>query len=128
MNSAHVARSRELRQEQTLAERQAWYLLRNRNVGGLKFRRQQVIDHYTVDFFCPELRLRVELDGGVHSQPSQLKRDKEKDDYLRALGIRVVRIPNGLVMEDPEGFVRKIADLIPHPALRATLSRKGRGQ
>jgi len=111
-----------------LAERRAWYLLRNRHVGGLKFRRQQPIDRYTVDFYCPELRLALELDGGVHSQPSQLKRDKAKDEYLRALGIRVVRIPNGLVMEDPEGVIRKIAGLTPHPpATAGTLSRKGRG-
>jgi len=72
-----------------LAERRAWYLLRDRNLGGLKFRRQQTINHYTVDFYCPELRLAVELDGGVHSQPSQLKRDKEKDEYLRPWTFRL---------------------------------------
>jgi very-short-patch-repair endonuclease len=127
MGSGRVVRPRELRHAQTLAERRAWYLLRRRSLAGLKFRRQQPIDHYTVDFYCPELRLALELDGGVHSQPSQLKRDQQKDEYLRALAIQVVRIPNGLVLEDPDGFVRKIRDLTPHPALRATLSRKGRG-
>src|SRR5271166_6093090 len=111
MGSAGAFRSRELRQAQTLVERRAWYLLRNRNVAGLKFRRQQPIDRYTVDFYCPEIRLALELDGGVYSQPSQLKRDKVKDEHLRGLGIQVVRIPNGLVMEDPEGFIRKILEL-----------------
>ena len=61
MGSARALRSRELRQAQTLAERRAWYLLRNRNVAGLKFRRQQAIDDYTVDFYCPDLRLALEL-------------------------------------------------------------------
>jgi very-short-patch-repair endonuclease len=111
MKNVRAFKSCELRQAQTRVERRAWYLLRNGHVAGLKFRRQQPIDHYTVDFYCPELRVALELDGGVHSQPSQAKRDKAKDEYLRALGIRVVRIPNALVMEDPEKFVRKIAGL-----------------
>jgi len=80
MHSGRVVSSRGLRRTQTLAERRAWYLLRDRLVARLKFRRQQPIDHYTIDFYCPKLRLAVELDGGVHSQPSQLKRDKEKDE------------------------------------------------
>jgi very-short-patch-repair endonuclease len=88
MGNAHAFRSRELKQAHTLAERRAWYLVRNRNVAGLKFRRQQPIDHYTVDFYCRELRLALELDGEVHSQPSQLKRDKAKDEYLRTWGLR----------------------------------------
>jgi len=102
-------RVRELRHRQTEAEKAAWYLLRDRSLG-LKFRRQYPIDNYAVDFYCFERRLAVELDGSVHSQPSQIKRDSAKDAYLRSLGIRVLRLPNGLVLEHPEGFVRKIRD------------------
>ncbi len=130
MDRRRAVRSRELRRAQTLAEHRAWYHLRNRNVAGLKFRRQQAVDHYTVDFYCPELRLAIELDGGVHSQPSQLKKDKEKDEYLRASGIHVLRISNGLVLEDPEGFVKKLANFTPHPVPQGgtTLSRGGEGR
>ncbi len=100
-------RVRELRHEQTEAEKAAWYLLRGRSLG-LKFHRQYPIDNYVVDFYCFEPRLAIELDGSVHSQPGQIKMDAAKDAYLRSLGIRVLRLPNGLVLEDPEEFVRKV--------------------
>jgi very-short-patch-repair endonuclease len=100
---------RELRRGQTEAEKSAWHLLRDRRIG-LKFRRQQAIDNYVVDVYCFEHRLAVELDGGIHSQPGQIRKDREKDAYLENLGIRVLRVPNGLVLEDPEGFVRKVGE------------------
>lgn len=102
-------RVRELRHQQTQAEKAAWYLLRQRSLG-LKFRRQYPIDNYVVDFYCFDSRLAIELDGGAHSQPSQIKKDSAKDAYLRSLGIHVLRLPNGLVLEDPEGFVRKVRE------------------
>jgi uroporphyrinogen-III synthase len=102
-------RIRELRRSQTEAENAAWHLLRNRNLG-LKFRRQYPIDNYVVDFYCFEHRLAVELDGSIHSQPSQMRKDRGKDVYLKSLGIRVLRFPNGVVLEDPEGFVRKVGE------------------
>jgi very-short-patch-repair endonuclease len=102
-------RLRELRRQQTAAEKLAWYLLRNRHAG-LKFRRQFAIGNYVVDFYCFEARLVVELDGGAHAQPSQVKRDRAKDAYLKSAGIRVLRLPNGLVTENPEEFVRKIRE------------------
>jgi len=98
---------RELRRSQTEAEKAAWHMLRRRNLG-LKFRRQYRIDNYVVDLFCFERRLAVELDGSVHSQPSQSRKDREKDTHLRTLGIHVLRLPNGLVLEDPEEFVRRV--------------------
>jgi len=75
-------RVRELRHTQTEAERVAWHLLRDRHLEGLKFRRQYPIENYVVDFYCCEPRLAVELDGGVHSQPSQMRKDAAKDAYL----------------------------------------------
>jgi uroporphyrinogen-III synthase len=81
--------------------------LRDRRAG-LKFRRQFPIGNYVVDFYCFEVRMAVELDGSAHAQPSQAKKDRAKDAYLTRLGIRVLRLPNGQVMEDPEGFVKKI--------------------
>ena len=102
-------RVRELRHTQTEAEKEAWRLLRDRRLGA-KFRRQYPIENYVVDFYCCEARLAVELDGGVHSQPSQIRKDAAKDAFLRKLGVRVLRLPNGLVTEDPEDFVRKVKD------------------
>jgi very-short-patch-repair endonuclease len=69
-----LRRARELRRELTIAERNAWEILRNRRVLGFKFRRQHVIDGFIVDFFCKELRLVIELDGAGHA-------DLEPADY-----------------------------------------------
>jgi len=102
-------RVRELRHNQTEAERAAWHLLRDRRLGA-KFRRQCRIKNWIVDFYCFEHRLAVELDGGVHSQPGQMRGDAGKEDYLRTIGIRLLRIPNAVVREDPEGFVRKVQE------------------
>ena len=100
-------RVRELRRSQTEAEKAAWDLLRGRKLGA-KFRRQCRIEDCVVDFYCFEHRLAIELDGGVHSQPSQMRRDAAKEDYLRTLGISLLRIPNGLVLEVPDEFVGKV--------------------
>ena len=97
-----------------------WHLLRDRRLG-LKFRRQYPIENYVVDFYCSECRLAIELDGGAHSQPSQTRKDAAKDVFLGRLGIGVLRLPNGLVREDPDGFVRKVRDAA---ATRRRQSRK----
>ena len=102
---------RELRRRATAAEEIAWRLLRSRRAG-LKFRRQYAIENHVVDFYCFEHRLAVELDGSVHAQPSQGRRDLTKDALLKRLGIRVLRLPNGLVREDPDGFLAKIREAI----------------
>ena len=83
-----LKRARELRRNQTEAEKAAWHLLRDRRLGA-KFRRQWRIENWVVDFYCFEHRLAVELDGGVHSQPSQRRRDAAKEDYLRTIGVRL---------------------------------------
>lgn len=103
-------KARQLRKSTTAAEEQARWLLRNRRLSGLKFRRQHPIGRYIVDFYCTQARLAVELDGSVHSQPSQITRDSAKDAYLRRRGIRVLRLPNGMVTEGPETFLRKIRE------------------
>jgi uroporphyrinogen-III synthase len=105
-------RVRELRHDQTDAERTAWHLLRGRKLGA-KFRRQCRLENWVVDFYCFEHRLAIELDGGVHSQPSKMRKDAAKEDYLRTTGIRLLHIPNGLVIQDPKEFLRKVREGIP---------------
>ena len=111
-------RSRQLRQSETLCEELAWNLLRNQKAFGLKFRRQQPLGSYIVDFYCHELRLVVELEGEVHSQPSRIKSDARRKARLERLGCNVLCVPNGLVLQDPEGFLIKIGQYIPSPGLR----------
>ena len=122
--------ARELRQDDTRAEQAVWRLLRDRQLAGLKFRRQHPLGKYAVDFFCYELRLAIELDGSVHSQPSQMRKDAAKDGHLEALGARVLRIPNAMPLEDPQAFFKRIRQyVLPSPVpLRGTPSPRGRGE
>ena len=112
-----TARIRELRASPTVAEKAAWTLLRDRRWGA-KFRRQFRIENGILDFYCFEHRLAIELDGGVHSQIDQMRKDAAKEDRLRTLGIRLLRIPNAMVLGHPDEFVRKAGE-----ALSATVNR-----
>lgn len=107
---ARVETARQLRKSVTSAEERAWWLLRNRRLSGLKLRRQHPVGKHIVDFYCVQARLAIELEGSVHAQPRQARRDAAKDAYLRRLGIRVLRLPNGMVMQDPEMFLRKVRE------------------
>jgi adenine-specific DNA-methyltransferase len=83
--------AREMRANDTDAEKPLWRILRNRKLGGFKFRRQVPIGRYIVDFYCHEGNLVVESDGGQHSEPEQLRYDNERTEFLRLQGIRVLR-------------------------------------
>ena len=106
-----TARIRELRASPTSTEKAAWSLLRDRRLGA-KFRRQFRLESGVLDFCCFEHRLAIELDGGVHSQIDQMRKDAVKEDYLRRLGIRLLRIPNGMVLEHPGEFAREVVEAI----------------
>lgn len=93
-------RSRQLRKDQTDAERRLWVTLRGRRFRGLKFRRQVEIGGYIVDFCCFERRLVVEVDGGQHDV--QRICDAYRTKYLEDQGFRVFRFWNGEVMNQLE--------------------------
>ena len=105
--------ARSMRHRDTRAEKQAWVLLRDRRMLGLKFRRQFPIAGYIVDFYCEELRVIVELDGGVHDDPVQANNDKIRNARLQELGYRILRVPNGMVLQAPDQFECEIKKFIP---------------
>jgi very-short-patch-repair endonuclease len=110
--SAHpekVRRARMFRQAPTSAEAVLWQGLRRRFVAGLRFRRQHVIAGYVVDFYCPALRLAIELDGGVHE--TQRERDEQRTIHLSRLGTRVLRIPNARVLSDVVGVLAHVVEV-----------------
>ena len=115
--------SKRLRRDQTDAERKLWMRLRDRQLNGLKFRRQQPVGRYVVDFFCPESRLVIELDGGHHTL--QIEADQRRTDFLTKAGYRVLRFWDNDVLSDTEAVLQKIVEELntPHPPL----SLKGRG-
>ncbi len=94
--------ARQLRQRQTPAEEILWQLLRNRQFLGLKFRRQHQIGLFITDFYCHEAKLVIELDGGVHQEPEAGKKDRWRDEDLESLGLKVLRMRNERLLNDPE--------------------------
>ena len=114
-----TARARQLRRDQTWAEKKLWRLLRERRFAGYKFRRQHPFDQYFLDFYCPEARLVIELDGGGHGHPEQQAHDAARDALLRAQGIEVKRIWNRKLLTELEWVRQDLWQLLqaraPHP-------------
>lgn len=111
-------RARALRRASTPAERALWARLRGRRLGA-KFRRQQPVGPFFVDFFCPQARLVIELDGAPHFPKPE--RDEVREAYLDALGLTVLRFPNHLVLRHPERVLDRIRAAL-HRASRAQLA------
>ena len=93
-----IERSRQLRRTITPAETRLWAALRNRQLDGLKFRRQQALGPYILDFVCAEKRLIVEVDGAVHDD--QMDYDAARTEHLNAYGYRIVRFRNDEVLNE----------------------------
>ena len=94
--------AREMRRIATDAERKIWFLLRDRRLDGIKFRRQVPFGPYILDFVCFERKLVVEVDGGQHADSQA---DAVRDARLQARGFHVVRYWNTDVLENPEGVL-----------------------
>jgi len=91
----------------TDAERWLWRALRGHRFGGTGFRRQAPIGAFIVDFVCHERRLIIELDGGHHA--IEVRRDTDRDQWLKSKGYRVLRFWNSEVFSNPEGVLAAIA-------------------
>lgn len=99
---------RELRKHLTPAEAKLWTHIRSSQLEGRKFRRQHSVGRYILDFYCPQERLAVELDGEVHSFVSAQERDLERDSFLNAQGIKVLRFENKVVFQEVEAVLIEI--------------------
>lgn len=104
-----------LRSNQTEEEKILWNKLRNRQVYGVKFRRQQPIEKYIVDFVSFEEKIIIELDGGFHSKKTNRLSDKNRTNWLEQEGFTVLRFWNKDVLKDLEGIFYAIHKAIPHP-------------
>ena len=100
MHADNVPAARRLRGEETATERVPWECLRGRRFLNLKFRRQHPVGAFVLDFYCEELKVAIEIDGGYHLDPRQRERDTERQDVLESRGIRFIRIPAELVATD----------------------------
>ena len=103
-----VEQSRFLRAEQTAAEKEFWLMVRNKKIHGLKFRRQQIIDGFIVDFYCDSMGLCVEIDGSVHETEEQRIYDKLRDEAIALRGLKILRISNDDVLYNKDKVVELI--------------------
>jgi very-short-patch-repair endonuclease len=101
-----------LRKNMTEAEKILWAELRLKRIEGRKFRRQYSIMGFVVDFYCPEKRLAIEVDGGYHKKKDQVFYDKARQELLETLKIVFLRFTNKEVLTDLELVTQKIRDQI----------------
>ncbi|NQV01138.1 MAG: DUF559 domain-containing protein [Bacteroidia bacterium] len=97
-----------LRNHATSAEAVFWKYLKNKQVGGLKFRRQHSIGSFIVDFYCPTLKLAIELDGEPHATQTGEEHDNARDRYLQNQGIVVIRFENRYAFDYPKDIIEEI--------------------
>ena len=107
-----LTKAQRLRREMTDAERNLWSVLRNRQLSGAKFRRQQPIGPFIADFVCQELRLVIEADGGQHADNI---RDKRRTAFLEGKGYRVLRFWNNEILGNLDGVAQVIAAALSAP-------------
>ena len=110
-------RRQELRRNQTDAEKAFWSKVRNRQFYGLKFFRQYSIGPYILDFYCPAVKIAVELDGGQHNECEKREYDAVRSEYLRSQGIIVLRFWNHEVLCDMQSVLSKLKQKITPPFL-----------
>ena len=108
------AKRRALRNNMPEAERKLWYYLRNKNLKGYKFRRQFSIDNFIVDFFCPKLKLAIEVDGDSHYIDSRATEyDKKREKLLTGQKVKILRFTNTDVDQNIDSVIEKILDYLP---------------
>ena len=110
--------AREMRHKPTPAEDALWQALRDRQVAGIKFRRQHVFDPFIVDFYAAEVRLVVEADGPIHERTPE--QDALRVAYLESLGLIVLRFTNDAILTNLPHVLAQI-----HAALLRTPSPQG---
>jgi len=103
---------RDLRNNSTLGEVLLWKQLKCRQMMGYRFLRQRPIGNFIADFYCPKLRLVIEVDGKSHWLDHNKKRDQRKDRYLQSLGLKVIRIDDDAVTRNMTAVLEEITNWI----------------
>ena len=109
-NKALTLLARELRKNMTPQERDLWYQYLRHHP--LKFTRQKVLGKYIADFYCASAKLVIELDGSQHYEDKGQEADRERTQFLRQYGIRVLRVPNNAVSQNLRGVCDYIDAII----------------
>ena len=107
----HKNSRRKLRSQMTKAEIILWYKIKQNQLG-CKFRRQHGIGKYIVDFYCPELKLIIEIDGDVHFYEENMAADREREEYFKNLGLKVVRYTNLDIFQNIDSVLADLKKII----------------
>jgi very-short-patch-repair endonuclease len=107
-----ISKAKVLRLNETEPEQILWSWLRKKQLGGYKFRRQEPIGKYIVDFVCFDKRLIIEVDGGQHNEPRIIENDEKRTEWFESQGFKMLRFWNNEVKENIEGVMIKIADAL----------------
>ncbi len=99
---------KKFRRNATSAEAVLWKMLKHKQIQGLKFRRQHSVCKLILDFYCPEKKLAIELNGEYHAIPGKETLDSKRDNFLISLGIKILRFENKIVFEDPVLIIEEI--------------------
>ncbi|MGD8781487.1 MAG: endonuclease domain-containing protein [Ignavibacteria bacterium] len=102
---------RYLRNNMTYTEKIVWAHIRKRQLG-YRFLRQYSVDHYVIDFYCPELKLALEIDGGIHELPENKEYDEARQKYIEGFGIKFLRIKNEEILGNANKAFDKIINEI----------------
>ena len=110
--TAERERRRLLRKNSPEAELVIWSRLKAKQLLGHKFRRQYSVGAYVIDFYCPGLKLAIEIDGDSHFQEDARDKDEYRQAFIEAFGIRFVRFTNQEVFENLEGVLARICQVM----------------
>jgi len=127
MTDKLIPLAKNLRKRTTDTEQILWRHLRAKRFGGFKFRRQQPIGTYIVDFVCFEKKIIVELDGGQHTLPAEMQNDRRREQWFGAQGYKVLRFWDNEVLANTRGVLEVIwTHCSNHPPLNPLPSREGK--
>jgi len=110
--SSEKEKRRSLRQNTTNAEMLVWSKLKGKQVASCKFRRQYSVGAFVIDFYCPELKLAIEIDGETHFQDGAEAYDQARQQFIEKFGIQFLRFTNQQVYENLEGVIEVIAQMV----------------
>jgi very-short-patch-repair endonuclease len=111
-NRELVRRARKLRSNMTKAEIILWSRLRSKQINGYKFRRQQPLLDYIVDFYCEDLKLIIEVDGEIHFLSEKINYDSKRNNMLKANGYNIIHLSNFEIETEINSTINKIISYI----------------
>ena len=113
-----------LRHDMTPSERMLWKHISDKQLDGWRFRRQHGFGPYVLDFYCPVLKLCIEVDGELHQRTDVVEKDKERTSFLESNGIKVIRFTNDEIENDISDVLERIRRFINNNSFNLRFQKK----